>query len=92
MNEQSRKELDVYWRQAKRKMQDISGLWDVISEASGLIDYEVCGTAIVLKPSHLLFGKTKHKRLVIEDKNDVELFLAEVQADLDEQYGEVQWH
>ena len=74
-DQQIRKELDCYWRRAK-KARGPEELWDVLDEASGLLDYETCGAVLVIKPNFVLFGKTRHSPIIIDGKNNVETFLA----------------
>lgn len=83
----SRREVEIAWRRARRHSMDMVRLWDIVYEASGLLEYETCGSSVIVRPSSQLFGRTGHTWITIEAEDDVELFLALAQDD-----GGVQSH
>lgn len=67
MNAQIKKELGTDWRRAKRA-KTTAALATIVEEASGLLDYVVVGDTVLVRPSHLLFGRTRHKPIELTGK------------------------
>lgn len=79
-----RKEFETCWRRAKKRRDNIEEFYEEYVDASGLLDHEVVGDKLVVKPNYELLGKTKHKLIVIDDPESVSLFCHLLQVDEDE--------